>query len=155
MHVSTLGHESGVLDVARNLDLIHAIDCARGTNDVFLHHDTAHVVGTEGKTQLPDLAALRDPRRLEIGNVVEDHPGERQRAQIVDTGRLDAAELGVWRLIAPGDKRREAAGLILEIAELHQVFDTLLETFDGPIHHGSGGAQTKRVRDSHDLQPLR
>ena len=38
----------------------------------------------------------------------------RERAQVVDAGRLGAAELGVLRLIAPGDERGEAAGLVLQ-----------------------------------------
>ena len=91
VHVAALGGEAGVLDVADDLDFVHAVAGAGGADDVLLDHHAAHVVGAEGQAQLPDLAALRHPRRLHVVEVVEDEPGDRQRAQVVDAGRLAAA----------------------------------------------------------------
>src|SRR5438067_224608 len=66
VHVATLGDESRVLDVADDLRFVHAVAGAGGTDDVFLDHDAAHVVGAVSKAQLTHLAALRHPRRLEV-----------------------------------------------------------------------------------------
>ena len=78
----------------------------------------------------------------------------RERAQVVDAGRLGAAELGVIGLIAPGDERGEAAGLVLQRAQPQQVLDPLLVGLDGPEHHRRGRAQAGAVRVAHHVEPL-
>ena len=88
VHVAALGDEAGVLDVADDLDLVHAVARAGGAHDVLLDHDAAHVVGAVGEAQLPDLAALRHPRRLQVVEVVEHEPRDRERPQVVDAGRF-------------------------------------------------------------------
>ena len=88
MHVAALGDEAGVLDVADDLDFVHAVAGAGRADDVLFDHHAAHVVGAEGETELPDLAALRHPRRLQVVEVVEHEPRERQRAQVLDARRL-------------------------------------------------------------------
>src|SRR5688500_1998917 len=44
MHVSPLRGEAGVLDVADDLDLVHAIARTGRAHDVLLDHHAAHVV---------------------------------------------------------------------------------------------------------------
>ena len=68
----------------------------------------------------------------------------RERAQVVDAGRLPAAELGVLRLIAPGDERGEAAGLVLQLAQPEQVLEPLLDRLDRAVHHRRRRAQPAR-----------
>ena len=68
----------------------------------------------EREAQLPHLAALRHPRRLQVVEVVEDDARERQRAEVIDARRFGAAEFGVIRLVAPRDERGEAARLVLQ-----------------------------------------
>ena len=70
--------------------------------------------------------------------------GEREHAQVLDAGRLAAAELGVLRLVAPGDERGEAAGLVLQLAQPEQVLEPLLDGLDVPVHHRRGRAQARR-----------
>ena len=96
------GDEAGVLDVAHDLDFVHAVAGAGGADDVLLDHHAAHVVGAVGEAQLPDLAALRHPRRLQVVEVVEDDARERERAQVVDAGRLAARRARC----APADSSR-------------------------------------------------
>ena len=79
---------------------------------------------------------------------------ERERAQVVDAGRLVAAVLGVLGLIAPGDERREAAGLVLQVAQPHHVLDALLVGLHRPVHHRRRRAQAGVVRLAHDVEPL-
>ena len=97
VHVAALGDEAGILDVAHDLDLVHAVRRARRPDDVLFDHDAAHVVGAVREAQLPDLSALGDPRRLKVVEVVEHDARERERAQIVDAGGLGAAKLRVLR----------------------------------------------------------
>ena len=78
----------GVLDVADDLDLVHAVARPGRPHDVLFDHHAAHVVGAEGQAQLADLAALRHPRRLQVVEVVEHEPRQRERAQIIDAGGL-------------------------------------------------------------------
>src|SRR5437588_596449 len=78
--------EPRVLDVAHDLRFVHAVACTRGADDVFFDHDAAHVVRAIGEAQLADLAALRHPRRLQVVEVVEHQPGNRERPQVIDAG---------------------------------------------------------------------
>ena len=148
------GDEAGVLDVADDLDLVHAVARAGRADDVLFDHHAAHVVGAVGEAELPDLAALRDPRRLQVVEVVEHDARDRERAQVVDAGRLAAAELGVLRLIAPGDERGEAARLVLQLAQPEQVLEPLLDRLDGAVHHRRRRAQPGAVRVAHHVEPL-
>ena len=86
----------------------------RRSHDVLLDHHAAHVVRAVGEAQLADLPALGHPGRLQVVEVVEHESGDRQRAEIVDAGRLGATELGVFRLIAPGNERGETRRLVLQ-----------------------------------------
>ena len=78
----------------------------RGAHDVLFDHDAAHVVGAALEAELADTAALRHPGRLQVVEVVEHEPRDRQRAQVIHAGRFGAAELGVLRLVTPRDERR-------------------------------------------------
>ena len=95
VHVAPLRHKAGILDVAHDLDLVHAVRRAGRADDVLFDHHAAHVVGAVCEAELADLAALSDPRRLQVVEVVEHDARERERAQVVDAGRLGAAELGM------------------------------------------------------------
>ena len=154
MHVPPLRRESGVLDVADDLGFVHAVARAGGPHDVFLDHHAAHVVGAVGQAQLPDLAALRHPRRLQVVEVVEDDARDRERAQVVEAGRLAAGELGVLGLIAPRDERGEAAGLVLQRAQPQQVLEALLVGLDRPVHHRRRRPQAGAMRVPHDVEPF-
>ena len=69
---------------------------------------------------------------------------ERERPQVVDAGRFGARQLRVLGLIAPGDERREAAGLVLQRAQPQQVLDPLLVGLHRPVHHRRRRAQAGR-----------
>jgi hypothetical protein len=104
--------KAGILGV-RTISRRHAIGRPGRADHVLFDHHAAHVVGAEGEAELPDLAALRHPRRLQVVEVVEHEPREGERAQVFDAGRLAASPLGVFRLVAPCDERGEPAGFVL------------------------------------------
>src|SRR5207253_5014559 len=109
-----------------NLDLVYAVAGTRRADDVLLDHDAAHVVGAVSEAQLTDFAALRHPGRLQVVEVVEDNSGDRERAEVIDSGRFAAFELRVVWLIAPGDECSEAAGFILQFPQPEQVLEPFL-----------------------------
>ena len=65
-----------------------------------------------------------------------------------------AGELGVLGLVAPGDERGEAAGLVLQRAQPQQVLEPLLVGLDRPVHHRRRRAQPGAVRVAHHVEPL-
>ena len=65
-----------------------------------------------------------------------------------------AGELGVLGLIAPGDERGEAAGLVLQRAQPQQVLEALLVRLDGAVHHRRRRAQPGAVRVAHHVEPF-
>ena len=103
--------------------LVGAIVSSRRRDNIFLNHDRAHVVRAKTQRHLSETQSLRQPRRLEVFDVVEKQTRHRKHLQIIDAGRLvfdPAAERGVLALERPRNKRREAAGLILQIANALQ-----------------------------------
>ena len=140
VHVPAFGREPGVFDVPDDLDLVHAVARAGGADDVLFDHHAAHVVRAEREAELPHFPALRDPRRLQVVEVVEHNPRRRQRAQVVDAGRLGAPELRVRGLIAPGNERREPTGLVLQRTEPQQMLEALVIGLDRAVHHRRGRA---------------
>src|SRR5258708_4514787 len=120
VHVAALGDEARVLDVADDLDFVHAVAGAGGADDVLLDHHAAHVIRAVRQAELTDLAALRDPRRLQARKIVEDDPREAEHAEVLDSRRFPAAQLGVLRLVAPPDAPGKAAGLVLHLAAAQQ-----------------------------------
>ena len=107
-----------------------------------------------GEAELPDLAALRDPRRLEVVEIVEHQTRDRERPQVVDAGRFLAAELGVVGLITPRDERRESAGDVLHLPQPEQVLEPLFGGFHRPVHHRRRRPQAHLVRVAHHAEPF-
>ena len=66
-----------------------------------------------------------------------------------------APELGVLGLVAPGDERREPAGLVLQLAQPEQVLEPLLERLDRAVHHRRRRAQAGVMRVAHHVRAIR
>src|SRR5262249_5750021 len=67
--VALRGHIARFTDGALDLFERQVVDGSRRGDHVLLDHEAAHVVGAEEKGELADLESLRDPRRLDVGNV--------------------------------------------------------------------------------------
>src|SRR5208337_785397 len=97
-----------------------------------------------------DLVARGKPRGLDVEDVVQIDAGDGKRFQVIHgAGFLlyEVAERGVLALEEPGDKGREAAGFLLQLADAREVVDAMLEPFSTTEHHGGSGAHTELVRD--------
>src|SRR5665647_3338259 len=135
----------GSADQPHHLVDVALVAHAGGGHHVLLDHRGAHVVGAEGEGHLPHLQALGDPRGLDAGHVVEVDAAHGEQAQVVEAGggRVAGGKLRVAGLEGPGDERREAAGLVLQVADAAQVLDAL-DTPAERIEH------LRRIRDLQD-----
>src|SRR5436309_1543972 len=77
----------------------------------------AVVEGAEG------VLVLRQHRRADVRDVVEEDPRERDVPPVLPRGDLAAAERRSVRLVRPAQEREETAGLVLEIAGALQVLE--------------------------------
>src|ERR1035437_5891088 len=127
----------------------------RGRHHVFLEHERAEVVAAEMERGLSDLQPHRHPARLQVRDVVEHHPGEGGRAQVVHRVRLRlrAHGRGVLRLQRPADERRESSGAALEVAQALQMLEALVERFADAVHHRARSLQSLAMGNFHDFEP--
>src|SRR5665647_1263161 len=138
----------------------HLVDVAlvahpgRGDH-VLLDHRGAHVVGAEGQGHLPHLQALRNPGGLDAGHVVEVDAAHGEQTQVVEAGggRVAGRKLRVAGLEGPRNERREAPGLVLQVADAAQVLDALGRRVDRAEHHRRGGLHAEAVGDAHHVEP--
>src|SRR5262245_64513758 len=93
------------------------------------------------------------PVGLDVWEVVEHEPGDRDRAEIIGRRRLPRDELGGSHLIRQWDEGQEPAGLVLLLPETEEMVDALLDRLDVAVEHGGVGPDPKRVRDAVDLAP--
>ena len=67
-------NEAGILNDAAKFGVICAISGAGSADDVFFDHDAAHVIDAESQANLSDLQTDRQPRNLDVGDIVEVDP---------------------------------------------------------------------------------
>ena len=132
----------------------HLVARASRLDDVFFEHDAAEVVRTEAQRQLPDALALRDPRALDVRDVVEVEARQSQRRQVVPRACLLAAKLRVAGLKRPCDEGAEAARLVLQAAHLLHVLDAVGHRLAEADDHRRRALHADRVRRLHDAQPI-
>ncbi len=77
-----------------------------------------------------------------------------ERSQVLDPGRLAAAQLGVLRLVAPRDEGGEPAGLVLELAQPEHVLQALRQRLHRAVHHRRRRAQSRAVGMTHHVEPF-
>ena len=88
----------------------HAEGRAGLADDIFLNHDAAEVVRAEFQRNLADFQTLRDPRALDVGEIIQVNPAQRLRPQILVRADRRRFQLRVLGLERPADERGEMAG---------------------------------------------
>lgn len=132
----------------------HSVFGAGFGDDVFFYHDAAEVVCAEFQCDLPDLGPLRDPRALNILEIVEVNPAERLSAEVfVRTGRRQL-QARVCGLESPANESCEPSGPVLLLPDPLQVQKAVIDGFNVPEHHGCRRVQSEPVCSVHDLEPL-
>src|SRR4029078_2635964 len=113
------------------------------------------IVCAVSKSDLADALTLRDPRALDVFNVIQENPCERLHSQILgNASRLFNFQHRVLRLKGPANERSEPTAAILLIANPLQMFDAIFEGFDVAKNHGSARFQSELMCDLHYLEPL-
>src|SRR5207248_5379444 len=123
--------EDGIRDDAAELAFTGAVFHAGGEHHVFFNQNAADVVRTELQADLADFYSRGEPARLDVINVVEIQPADRERFQIIDSRGLlhFFAERGIFRGEHPQDKRGEPAGIFLNAANALEVIDAVAQFF--------------------------
>ena len=131
------------------------MDRAGSAHNILLNHQAAHVIGPEQERELADVAALRHPARLDVGEVVEVEPGHRLGLEILKrTGRQDVVHRGVVGLERPADEGGEAAGLVLELPQPVEVLDPLGERLNVAVHHRGGAPAAELMPLTVNFEPV-
>ena len=124
--------------------------------DVLLEERAPPVVSAEVERDLAGALALREPRRLDVREVVEVEARGREHAQI-GVGPLvlldPLLEERVPRLERPGDEGREPAVEILKIADRVEVVEEVVGALDVAVHHRRRGLEPAPVRLAVGLEP--
>ncbi len=141
----------GGADQTDQLRPVGAVTCAGRGHHVLLQHDRTQIVRTHVQSELADLLAGRQPRALQMRDVVEEEPGQRHQPQVLDGRCLGpAAQVVVLRLVGPRDERPETAGAVLDVTDHPQVLDALGVGLAGAHHERRGRLHAKAVSGLHD-----
>ena len=93
----------------------HAKGGAGLRHDIFLNHDAAEIVRAKFQRDLANFQTLRDPRALDVLEIIEVNARQRLRAQIfvrADHRRFQFRVLGLKR---PADERSKMGGQRLKV----------------------------------------
>ena len=118
--------------------------------DLVLDHRAVQVVDAEVQRELGHRQPVHHPEALDVRDVVEQQPGHREGLQRLGRrghrgARLQpVADLAVRRvdevvLVAQRDEDREAAGLVLQLAQPQHVVDPVPRLLDVAVQHRRRG----------------
>ena len=88
-------------------------------------------------------------------DVIQIDPAEREIAQLFNRrGAFDMSEHGRLRFKRKRNETAEAAGFILQFAQLAQVIDALFECFDVTVEHRAGAASAHAMPGPVNIEPF-
>ena len=150
-------NEPCVGDDASEFAVVGAIASTGRADHVLFDHDAAHVVHAESQAHLANLQSDREPRDLDVVDVVEIDAAEGQHSQILGGGYLGKVSLGkfgIFGLERPGNECGKASCLVLERAELLEMIDAVADGFTNASHHRAGCAEAQLVSFAVNHDPL-
>ena len=84
--IPLLGNKPGIANHMPQLFLSSLMMSTRSRNYVLLNHHAAHIITAKAKPQLASLQSRSHPGTLNIQNIVQKNPGNRERFQILHRG---------------------------------------------------------------------
>jgi uncharacterized protein len=141
------GFAAGGADQALQLFAAHALRRGRAgiVINLFFDHRAVHVVSAEAQGNLRHLWRHHLPVRLDVREVVEHQAADGDLLHVEHAGGLrQMLQRRVIRMESQRDEGLEAAGFILQGAQLEQVVDAVFVVLDVAVEHG-------RVRLQPDL----
>src|SRR5207248_1165801 len=92
---------------------------------------------------------------LNVIEIVEHDPRQSQHLEIGKTAWFgDMIEASIFRMKRQRDKRLEAAGLVLQLAQSTEVIDPMPRLLDMPVKHGGICSQSQSVSFAVDVEPV-
>src|SRR5258708_3866194 len=102
--------------------------------NLLFHHRAVEVVRAEAQRDLRDARREHDPVRLDVLEIIEQQPRYGNVAQVgVACWLRNMRERSVIWMKRQGDKRHEAMSLVLQLAQLDEVFAALVFLFHIPL----------------------
>ncbi len=127
----------------------------RHVKDVFLHDSAMQIVCSVGKRYLCDADLQPDPISGLMRDIIEVKTAHCERPQIfLGRAAADVREPVCIGLEGEGNEAGEAAGLILQAAELVEVGDAVGVRLGMSVEHRAGATTAQLMPDAMHLQPL-
>src|SRR5262249_386250 len=102
--------------------------------DLFVYDRSIEVIRAERKRDLGRLDSEHDPVRLDVREVIQHEAADGHDAQVHETARLlDVREAGMFRGERQRNKGLEAAGVVLELSQTHEMIDAMRRLFNVTI----------------------
>ena len=117
--------------------------------DPLVDHRALHVVAAEAERDLGEERRHHGPVGLDVGNVVEEEPADRDVLQVLVAGGGGAdpahllTQLVVVGVVGQRDVGEEAAGLVLQRAQHAEVLDPVLGRLHVAVEHGAVGRECR------------
>ena len=110
--------------------------------DLLFHDRAVHIVCAEAQSDLRNAGREHDPVCLDVIEIIEHQPGDRDVAQIVVAGGLrNVRKRRIVRMKRQRNEGDEAVGFVLRFAQLHEVVDAFFYGFHMAVKHGGVGTQ--------------
>ncbi len=136
-------------------DLLLVAEVAFVVGDFVFVDEAVGVVGAVPEGLLGDGGGVHDPEALDVLEVVEHEPRDRDSAEVhVSGGGLDVLQFGLLGVEGERGHREEVLGFVLQLAELDEVRDALFEGFDVAIEHRGVLAQAELGGGAGDFFPF-
>src|SRR6266568_163656 len=123
--------------------------------DLLFDDGAVKIVDPEGQRNLGDLLTQHDPVGLDMVEVIEEYPCDRQRHQVIEAGSpFDLQfQIGVFRLKRQRDKGLESVCFVLQLPQHLHVRDPVGSGLDVAVEHRGVALQAGQMRQADDLQP--
>ena len=143
--VALRGNIACVGDDAAKLGFIRAVADACRVHNIFFDQYAAHVIGAELQSDLADFDSGREPARLNVVDVVEVQPADRERLQIIKGRRLGdfLPQWSIFRRKNPGNECGEAARVFLNPAQQLEMVHAVPRFLAAAEHHGRRRAHSQ------------
>ena len=143
--VALRGNIACVGDDAAKLGFVRAVAYASRVHNIFFNQYAAHVIGAELQSDLADFDSGREPARLNVVDVVEIQPANRERLQIIKSRRLGnfLSQRSIFRRENPGNERGEPARILLNPAQQLEMVHAVPRFLAAAEHHGRGRAHSQ------------
>ena len=123
--------------------------------DLLFDHGAVEVVGAEAQRDLRDLGRHHLPVGLDVRKVVEQQAADGDLADVGESGgHGQVIERRVFGMECQRNEGLEAAGLVLQRAQLEQMIDAVFVVLNVAVEHGRIRLEAQLVRRARGFEPF-